>query len=422
MEEARKMDTQETEQNANNNGRRRNMYNEINNVIMLNNETKRQICDWLCTDPFCEMLTYVQSRVMGQKEVPAVVANIYNYLRRIGETYIYPQEATRSSNNNMLMCAPSGCGKTETYRALKDYFINHIPLLLINSIDVSNITPAGFRGQEPSSIVEPFIRYGSEPVGIVFMDEFDKICTPSFTADHANVHLDVQHNLLTMVEGAMVETKQGYVNTSNLLFIGAGSFDQFRESRENKSKAGIGFMATETNETKHDAPVTRENIILAGGCYELIGRFSYIVNYYSLSREVILNIIERNRRRICEDFRCEIVIMKQVIQELCENVDSKFGCRIIDSLIRNQVLKAYSEAMQSDDRGDVLMITLDSLDTYSYRFRNYTPVEKNSNILWDTGFKNEGNVVDNEIPERMNFDEILSALIEKSSGIDVKIR
>lgn len=145
--------------------------------------------------------------------------------------------------------------------------------------------------------MEPFIGCGLEPIGIVFMDEFDKICTPSYNANHGDVHLEVQHNLLTLVEGSRVETKQGYVSTNKLLFIGRGSFDQFRKKRENDSKEPIGFGAVSSDEimeAEHAAPITREDMISAGGCYELIGRFSYIENYHSLNRETIIEIIKQN--------------------------------------------------------------------------------------------------------------------------------
>ena len=141
------------------------------------------------------------------------------------------------------------------------------------------------------------------------MDEFDKICTPSYSANHGDVHLEVQHNLLTLVEGSRVETKQGYVNTNKLLFIGMGSFDQFRKKRENDSKEPIGFGASgsdEIMEAEHAAPITREDMISAGGCYELIGRFSYVENYHSLDQKTIIEIIKQNCEKIADDFDCEI--------------------------------------------------------------------------------------------------------------------
>ena len=204
--------------------------------------------------------------------------------------------------------------------------------------------------------MEPFTGCGIKPIAIVFMDEFDKICTPSYSSNHGDVHLEVQHNLLTLVEGSVVETKRGYVNTDNLLFIGMGSFNQFRKKKENGSKEPIGFGARENDkiaESEHAAPITREDMISAGGCYELVGRFSYIVNYDPLDEETILNIIKKSCADISDQFHCDITLGGEAIEELRNCANSKFGCRLIDSQIREVVLKAYSEALQEDSTWDV---------------------------------------------------------------------
>lgn len=408
----------ETE-NKNNNTENKQNFNKtpMNNTAMISKMAKKQIYDWIITDPYREMLSYVQSRVMGQEDIVSVVTNIYTHLRRmIGQT-LNMRMQTRSGSNNMLLCAPSGCGKTETYRAIKDYFADRIPLLAVHIVDVSSLTPAGFRGSEPSSVVAPLVGYGSEPIAIVFMDEFDKICTPSYTADHSDMHLEVQHNILTMVEGSRVETACGVIDTKNILFIGAGSFDGFRKVRESNEKSEIGFQKDENKKSDHYAPVTRENIITAGGCYELIGRFSYIVNYHQLDKEIVLNIIDRNRELIANDFGCELILERKVLTELCEQAGSKFGCRLLDSLMRDPVLKAYGDALQSDAYGDVLVITLKDLDTYSYDFRNYTPEEMKEPAMEAVcnDLYNSAAMSNIEQQLRMNFEELLTSILGKNS-------
>lgn len=408
----------ETE-NKNNNTENRQNFNKtpMNNTAMISKMAKKQIYDWIITDPYREMLSYVQSRVMGQEDIVSVVTNIYTHLRRmIGQT-LNMRMQTRSGSNNMLLCAPSGCGKTETYRAIKDYFADRIPLLAVHIVDVSSLTPAGFRGSEPSSVVAPLVGYGSEPIAIVFMDEFDKICTPSYTADHSDMHLEVQHNILTMVEGSRVETACGVIDTKNILFIGAGSFDGFRKVRESNEKSEIGFQKDENKKSDHYAPVTRENIITAGGCYELIGRFSYIVNYHPLNKEIMLNIIDRNRELIANDFGCELILERKVLNELCEQADSKFGCRLLDSLMRDPVLKAYGDALQSDTYGDVLVITLKDLGTYSYDFRDYTPEEMKEPAMEAVynDLYNSAAMSNIEQQLRMNFEELLTSILGKNS-------
>lgn len=405
--------------NKNNNTENKQNYNKtpMNNAAMISKMAKKQIYDWIITDPYMEMLSYVQSRVMGQEDIVSVVTNIYTHLRRmIGQT-LNMRIQTRSGSNNMLLCAPSGCGKTETYRAIKDYFADRIPLLAVHIVDVSGLTPAGFRGSEPLSVVAPLVGYGSEPIAIVFMDEFDKICTPSYTADHSDMHLEVQHNILTMVEGSRVETARGVVDTKNILFIGAGSFDGFRKVRESNEKSEIGFQKDENKKSDHYAPVTRENIITAGGCYELIGRFSYIVNYHPLDKEIVLSIIDRNRELIANDFGCELILERKALNELCEQAGSKFGCRLLDSLMRDPVLKAYGDALQSDTYGDVLVITLKDLGTYSYDFRDYTPEEMKEPAMEAVynDLYNSATMSNIEQQIRMNFEELLTSILGKNS-------
>lgn len=408
--------TETKNKNNNTENKQNNNKTPINNAAMISKMAKKQIYDWIITDPYMEMLSYVQSRVMGQEDIVSVVTNIYTHLRRmIGQT-LNMRMQTRSGSNNMLLCAPSGCGKTETYRAIKDYFADRIPLLAVHIVDVSGLTPAGFRGSEPSSVVAPLVGYGSEPIAIVFMDEFDKICTPSYTADHSDMHLEVQHNILTMVEGSRVETARGVVDTKNILFIGAGSFDGFRKVRESNEKSEIGFQKDENKKSDHYAPVTRENIITAGGCYELIGRFSYIVNYHPLDKEIVLNIIDRNRELIANDFGCELILERKMVNKLCEQAGSKFGCRLLDSLMRDPVLKAYGDALQSDTYGDVLVITLKDLDTYSYDFRDYTPEEMKEPAMEAVynDLYNSAAMSNIEQQIRMNFEELLTSILGKN--------
>ena len=413
MTETENQNVQKPEEMNNQNN---NIKNEIRqrNAVLINQQTKRQIRDWLEGNPYQELLEYMKSRVMGQENIAIVVANVYNYLKNVSIPDTVMEMPTHGNCNNMILAAPSGSGKTETYRAFKDYFKKRIPALRLTISDVSNLTATGYRGAEPSSIVEPFLGCGLEPIGIVFMDEFDKICTPSYSANHGDVHLEVQHNLLTLVEGSRVETKQGYVNTNKLLFIGMGSFDQFRKKRENDSKEPIGFGASgsdEIMEAEHAAPITREDMISAGGCYELIGRFSYVENYHSLDQKTIIEIIKQNCEKIADDFDCEIELAEPAMKELCDQANSKFGCRLIESMIRDIVLRAYSEALESGENGDVLVVTIITLQEYEYRFRAYEEEDIPFETTKMTGNNNGCDADDKISVQKMSFEERMEALI-----------
>ena len=61
--------------------------------------------------------------------------------------------------------------------------------------------------------------------GIVFIDEFDKICGKGTSKGSAEVSRDgVQRDLLPLVEGTAISTKYGVIKTDHILFIASGAF------------------------------------------------------------------------------------------------------------------------------------------------------------------------------------------------------
>ena len=64
-----------------------------------------------------------------------------------------------------------------------------------------------------------------EQNGIVFLDEMDKICKRTDHQSGADVSREgVQRDLLPLVEGCTVSTKNGMVKTDHILFISSGAF------------------------------------------------------------------------------------------------------------------------------------------------------------------------------------------------------
>ncbi|HEX8211021.1 MAG TPA: ATP-dependent protease ATPase subunit HslU [Longimicrobium sp.] len=64
-----------------------------------------------------------------------------------------------------------------------------------------------------------------EEMGIIFLDEIDKIATDRGGAPGPDVSREgVQRDLLPVVEGSTVQTKYGMVRTDHILFIAAGAF------------------------------------------------------------------------------------------------------------------------------------------------------------------------------------------------------
>jgi ATP-dependent HslUV protease ATP-binding subunit HslU len=65
----------------------------------------------------------------------------------------------------------------------------------------------------------------AENLGIIFIDEIDKIASSSKNGGGPDVSREgVQRDLLPIVEGSSVNTKYGVINTDHVLFIAAGAF------------------------------------------------------------------------------------------------------------------------------------------------------------------------------------------------------
>lgn len=64
----------------------------------------------------------------------------------------------------------------------------------------------------------------AEQTGIIFIDEIDKVAMPSGGSGPDVSREGVQRDLLPIVEGSVVATKFGPLNTDHILFIAAGAF------------------------------------------------------------------------------------------------------------------------------------------------------------------------------------------------------
>ncbi|OAW00463.1 HslU--HslV peptidase ATPase subunit [Staphylococcus epidermidis] len=64
----------------------------------------------------------------------------------------------------------------------------------------------------------------SEQMGIIFIDEIDKVATNNQNSGQDVSRQGVQRDILPILEGSMIQTKYGTVNTEHMLFIGAGAF------------------------------------------------------------------------------------------------------------------------------------------------------------------------------------------------------
>ena len=243
-------------------------------------------------------------------------------------------------------------------------------------VDISQLTTTGFKGSDASEILEPLALSGfQKAIGIVFLDEFDKKIMPSYATGGTDVNAEVQSNLLTIVEGAEVKVKKDYiVDTNRVMFVGMGSFDSFRKKREDVP-VEIGFGANAADKTvEHYAPITKEDMLEAGGSNEFIGRFPLVINYQKLTDEAVDRIIDKLVESLEISYECEIKVSLEMRAELHAMVDSKFGCRAFDSQLRTLILREYMYAL-TEEKEDVLVVDIKDKDTASHHWRFFTDDE-----------------------------------------------
>jgi len=72
--------------------------------------------------------------------------------------------------------------------------------------------------------------YRVENTGIIFIDEIDKVAGRNDSSNPDVSRGGVQRDLLPIVEGSSVTTRQGIVNTDHILFIAAGAFHSNKPS------------------------------------------------------------------------------------------------------------------------------------------------------------------------------------------------
>lgn len=188
-----------------------------------------------------------------------------------------------------------------------------------------------------------------EQSGIIFIDEIDKIATKGGEGDRQAVSREgVQRDILPIVEGSNVNTKWGVVNTTHILFIGAGAFSvsapsdlipelqgrfPLRVELEALSKEDFRRILTEPKNAlvkQYEALMATEGVTLKFGD-DAIDRMAFIAADVNSHAENI------GARRLH-------TIMETVLEDLSFSADQHAGETVlIDSAYVDEKLKGVME-------------------------------------------------------------------------------
>jgi ATP-dependent Clp protease ATP-binding subunit ClpX len=343
----------------------------------------------------CEIQAFLDEHVIGQtlakREVAIAVYEHYKRreaLRR-GRITIDTEngvEVVELEKSNIILMGPSGSGKTHIARAVAKML--RIPFYVA---DATRLTQAGYVGDDVESLLQGLIADADGDLeraqwGIIFIDEFDKLARKSGRG--ASGYRDVtgegvQQALLKLLEGTRIPVPRGMgnkmvfaggggadmIDTTNILFIGAGSFAGIEEIVERRVNKGtrMGFGGgekTALDKTAVYSQVTEEDILEFGMIPELVGRMPVLTTVLDLTEEELIRVLTEPKSAIIKQFRAMYAM---------ENIDLQFdpaalkliaqrakkhptGARALRSVVK-KVLSPYSFDAPSDSTIRAIRIT-----------------------------------------------------------------
>lgn len=339
--------------------RRRESFNKENS------ELKHEIKKFVDRkDSYKKFNDEVNSRVLGQKNINQITYNIFMWLKGIA--------AGKPSKNNIMLAAPSGCGKTETYRVINDILERDIGCIPVLQFDMTQLTAEGFSGRNTDDFFKPLLERSTNGIAIVVLDELDKKIMPRYERFGTNVNSDIQSQILTFIEGTKYSDRLGRhnIDTNNTLFIGAGAFQELRSQRIETKKSRIGFLNEDENtESDRDIEfkdITIQDMMKAGAMKELMGRFTSVVNYHELSRDCVNTLVRRYADEYEKQLGCKISISADFSNVLYkEYKESSLGCRVLKSEIWNRLYDTgiKLELMSKSERKNISHINIGAKDT-----------------------------------------------------------
>lgn len=231
-----------------------------------------------------------------------------------------------SLKSNMLVCGPTGVGKTEIFRTISKK--TNIPITIEDSTEY---TAASYKGKDVSEmLLHLYENAGKDKEkaqrGIIVVDEIDKKISKG---DHATFTSAVIQSLLKMMEGhtytlTSPEDRETITfDTSRLTFAFLGAFSGIEEY--SRTKRGIGFNASSGEPQDNKEIFNNETLKKYGLLPEFVGRNDNIVVMNSLDINEYIRIIE-------ESDKSQLLLYKRFFDGI--GIDFKYDERTIEEIAK----------------------------------------------------------------------------------------
>ncbi|MBU0674921.1 MAG: AAA family ATPase [Proteobacteria bacterium] len=280
-----------------------------------------------------ELIDYLDEYVVRQDDAKAVLATKicthFNRIRFAEESGGPEQRSLGQVKNNILLVGPTGVGKTFLIKLIARKL--GVPFV---KGDATKFSETGYVGGDVEDLVRDLARQADGDLekaglGIIYVDEIDKIASSSNLVGHdisrtgvqraflkpmeeTDVDLKVPHDPISQMEAMEYYRTHGKrekraVNTRNILFIMSGAFGGLGEIvRKRVSRQSMGFESTVTSrkdDTYYLLQAKAEDLIGYGFESEFVGRLPVI--------SVLESLDEGDLYQILRNPGCGVVLSKK---------------------------------------------------------------------------------------------------------------
>ena len=329
--------------------------------------------------------------VIGQEQAKkAISVAVYNHYKRVfsrtspdAEKYGTDVEIEKS---NILMIGPTGSGKTYLVKTLAKLL--DVPLAIA---DATSLTEAGYIGDDIESVLTKLLAAAGGDVqkaemGIVFIDEIDKIAKKKSTNTRDVSGESVQQELLKLLEGADVEVP-----------VGTGAFPDLeniiKERLTNTTSIGFGSDPKDKYDKDPDilSKVTNQDLREFGMIPEFLGRLPVTVTLQGLTKEFLVRILKEPKNAILKQYK-KLLAMDEVnlsfdddaLEWIAEQALKKdTGARALRAIIEEFMLDIMFEIPKDPEIGSVT-ITRAYLEKHGgprIEMREYSAADKKAAAL-----------------------------------------